>query len=125
MCNRFSKNLGLGELALAGTATALLGGAGYIKLPLIIDGTKRIFILQWGLAAEGSQITVTYPSAFPSRVAAVMATPLTSFAAGVASVASANVDTVSLTQLNIIVAKTVGGSQVAFPRSVAWLALGY
>ncbi|EMT0879977.1 hypothetical protein WMB67_002064 [Enterobacter hormaechei] len=125
MCNSFSKNLGLKDIALSGVGTGLLGSAGYVKIPLIIDGTKQIFILQWGLAAEGSQLTVTYPTAFPNRVAMALATPLTSFSAGVASVAMANLDTLSLTQLNIIVARTLSGSQVAFARSVAWLALGY
>ncbi|WP_435792865.1 gp53-like domain-containing protein [Escherichia coli] len=118
-------NPGLKDIALSGVGTGLLGSAGYVKIPLIIDGTKQTFILQWGLAAEGSQLTVTYPTAFPDRVALALATPLTSFSAGVASVAMANVGTLSLTQLNIIVARTLSGSQVAFARSVAWLALGY
>lgn len=117
--------LGLTDIVQSGVGTGLLGSAGYVKIPLIIDGTKQTFILQWGLVAEGSQLTVNYPTAFPNRVALALATPLTSFSAGVASVAMANVDTLSLTQLNIIVARTLSGSQVAFARSVAWLALGY
>ena len=117
--------LGLTDIVQSGVGTGLLGSAGYVKIPLIIDGTKQTFILQWGSAAEGSQLTVNYPTAFPNRVALALATPLTSFSAGVSSVAMANVDTISLTQLNIIVARTLSGSQVAFARSVAWLALGY
>ncbi|MGT8857348.1 phage tail protein [Enterobacter sp. 186315] len=117
--------LGLTDIVQSGVGTGLLGPAGYIKIPLIIDGGKQIFIMQWGLVTDGSQATVNYPTAFPTRVALALATPLTSFTAGVASVSMANVDTISLTQLNIIVARTVSGSQVAFPRSVLWLALGY
>ncbi|HGV2268502.1 TPA: phage tail protein [Escherichia coli] len=116
--------LGLSNLVLAGVPTGLLASAGYINIPLIINGVKQTFILQWGLAPESAQMTVNYATAFPNRVMAALATPLTSFAAGVASVASANVDTISLTQLNIIIARTVSGAQVAFPRSVLWLAIG-
>lgn len=44
------KNLGLGELALAGVSTGLLAGNGYIKTPLIIDGVRKIHIKQWRFA---------------------------------------------------------------------------
>lgn len=117
-------NLGLGGIALAGVSSGVLSDNGYVALPIIISGVKRTLLVQWGVAAE-SPITVTYPTAFPSRAVLAVATPLTSFAAGVSSVASANVDPISKTQLNIIVARTQGGSQVEFARSVAWLALGY
>lgn len=65
-----------------------------------------------------------YVMSATAEIGRVAAGAVTSFAAGVASVASANVDTISLTQLNIIIARTVSGAQVAFPRSVLWLAIG-
>lgn len=41
-------NLGLGELALAGTMTGVFDTNGYLKVPAIIDGVKKTLIIQWG-----------------------------------------------------------------------------
>ncbi|WP_425142732.1 gp53-like domain-containing protein [Enterobacter hormaechei] len=72
MCNCFSKNLGLGDIALAGVATGTLASAGYIAFPVVIGGVKRRLILQFGLtpvgtAGAGAAYTCTLPTAFPKE----------------------------------------------------------
>ncbi|MEK9443843.1 phage tail protein, partial [Escherichia coli] len=42
--------LGLGELSLAGTASGVIGLNGYVTIPLIISGSRRTLIIQWGQA---------------------------------------------------------------------------
>ena len=41
-------NVGLGELSLAGTASGVIGLNGYVTIPLIISGSRRTLIIQWG-----------------------------------------------------------------------------
>ena len=66
-------NLGLGELALAGTMTGAFESAGYLKIPAIIDGAKRTLIVQWGLASGTTgKIAATYKTAFPNAVLQVI-----------------------------------------------------
>ncbi|KAA9240081.1 phage tail protein, partial [Escherichia coli] len=43
-------NVGLGELSLAGTASGVIGLNGYVTIPLIISGSRRTLIIQWGQA---------------------------------------------------------------------------
>ncbi|HFI6271959.1 TPA: hypothetical protein ACGRWC_003592, partial [Escherichia coli] len=45
--------LGLGELSLAGTASGVIGLNGYVTIPLIISGSRRTLIIQWGQARFG------------------------------------------------------------------------
>lgn len=66
-------NLGLGELALAGTMTGVFESAGYLKIPAIIGGAKRTLIVQWGLATGTTgKIATTYATAFPNAVLQVI-----------------------------------------------------
>lgn len=66
-------NLGLGELALAGTMTGVFESAGYLKIPAIIGGAKRTLIVQWGLASGTTgKIATTYATAFPNAVLQVI-----------------------------------------------------
>ena len=64
--------LGLGELSLAGTASGVIGLNGYITIPLIISGSRRTLIIQWGQArfggsgGEDAGYLNDFPFAFPS-----------------------------------------------------------
>ncbi|WP_353613011.1 hypothetical protein [Mangrovibacter phragmitis] len=64
-------NLGLGDIALAGVGTGLLGGQssnGYWKFPGIIDGERKELIMQWytAIATQAGAITVNFPIPFPN-----------------------------------------------------------
>lgn len=64
-------NLGLGDIALAGVASGVLGTAGYITLPMIISGEKQNLIIQWGngtTVSGGSSVAITFPISFPNAV---------------------------------------------------------
>ncbi|EFA4140020.1 phage tail protein [Escherichia coli O78:H42] len=64
--------LGLGELSLAGTASGVIGLNGYVTIPLIISGSRRALIIQWGQArfggsgGEDAGYLNDFPFAFPS-----------------------------------------------------------
>ena len=64
--------LGLGELSLAGTASGVIGLNGYVTIPLIISGSRRTLIIQWGQArfggsgGEDAGYLNDFPFAFPS-----------------------------------------------------------
>ncbi|GDN70627.1 phage tail protein [Escherichia coli] len=64
--------LGLGELSLAGTASGVIGLNGYVTIPLIISGSRRTLIIQWGQARFGGSggedvgYLNDFPFAFPS-----------------------------------------------------------
>lgn len=66
------QNLGLGELSLAGTASGVIGLNGYVTIPLIISGSRRTLIIQWGQArfggsgGEDAGYLNDFPFAFPS-----------------------------------------------------------
>ncbi len=68
----FLQNLGLGELSLAGTASGVIGLNGYVTIPLIISGSRRTLIIQWGQArfggsgGEDAGYLNDFPFAFPS-----------------------------------------------------------
>ncbi len=87
MCNRFSKNLGLGDLATAGTASGVLSSNGYVTIPLMISGVKKVLIIQWGqgsISGPATPVTINYPIPFPNACFQVSGgnagTPLTSAA---------------------------------------------
>ncbi len=63
-------NLGLGELALAGTITGVFDTNGYLKIPVIIGGAKRALMVQWGNAGNAASATTEtfYPVPFPNKV---------------------------------------------------------
>ncbi|HAN7714899.1 TPA: phage tail protein [Escherichia coli] len=64
--------LGLGELSLTGTASGVIGLNGYVTIPLIISGSRRTLIIQWGQArfggsgGEDAGYLNDFPFAFPS-----------------------------------------------------------
>ncbi|HHR0069101.1 TPA: phage tail protein [Escherichia coli] len=72
--------LGLGELSIAGVSGGSLTASGYITIPMIINGARRALYIQWGGFTgntdssgsngiyENSNITVTWPVAFPNAV---------------------------------------------------------
>ena len=72
--------LGLGELSAAGVSGGAASASGYITIPMIISGARRVLYIQWGgfTGATGSSgsdgvyetsnITVTWPVAFPNAV---------------------------------------------------------
>lgn len=76
----FLQNLGLGELSTAGVSGGSLTASGYITIPMIINGARRVLYIQWGGFTgttdssgsngiyENSNITVTWPVAFPNAV---------------------------------------------------------
>ncbi|MEF9890855.1 MULTISPECIES: gp53-like domain-containing protein [unclassified Citrobacter] len=63
-------NLGLGELALAGTITGVFDTNGYMKIPAIIGGVKKTLIIQWGQGNNTPSATsqTSYPIPFPEKV---------------------------------------------------------
>ncbi|QMR45491.1 hypothetical protein HV310_12455 [Citrobacter freundii] len=82
MCNRFSKNLGLGDLKLAGVTSGSLGASGFVIIPLIISGVRREFLIQWSgvITFDAATSTVmakktwTFPTAFPNACLGVFQT---------------------------------------------------
>ncbi|HDK0319163.1 TPA: hypothetical protein PRT52_003918 [Escherichia coli] len=59
----------LGGAAKLSAATGVLSGSGYIKIPLLVGTTERIFILQWGSISNGGagiSGSATYPIVFPN-----------------------------------------------------------
>lgn len=74
------ENLGLGELSDAGVSGGSLTTSGYITIPMIISGERRVLYIQWGGFSgttssyvnngiyESSNVTVTWPVAFPNEV---------------------------------------------------------
>ncbi|WP_143371269.1 gp53-like domain-containing protein [Escherichia coli] len=75
-----NENVGLGELSIAGVSGGSLTASGYITIPMIINGARRALYIQWGGFSgttsssgsngiyENSNITVTWPVAFPNAV---------------------------------------------------------
>ncbi len=66
----FPENVGLGELALAGTMTGVFDTNGYLKIPAIIGGVKKTLIIQWGQGNNAPSATsqTSYPIPFPEKV---------------------------------------------------------
>lgn len=77
-------NLGLLELSIAGVSGGSLAASGYITIPMVINGARRALYIQWGEFSgttsssssngiyENSNITVTWPVAFPNAVLQVI-----------------------------------------------------
>ncbi|MFZ8540143.1 hypothetical protein ACO1Y9_13465 [Klebsiella quasipneumoniae] len=61
-------NLGLGELVLAGTITGVFDTNGYMRIPAIIDGKRKVLIFQWmSISASATPSYYNLPIAWPSR----------------------------------------------------------
>ncbi|WP_268055697.1 MULTISPECIES: phage tail protein [unclassified Citrobacter] len=78
------KNLGLGNIALAGINGGDIAAYGYVTLPIIISGEKKMLYIQWGGFSgktggtstggvyENSNIQATWPVAFPNAALQVI-----------------------------------------------------
>lgn len=125
------ENLGLGDIALAGVATGMLGNAGYVALPAVIGGVKRRLILQFGLtpvgtAGAGTNFTCTLPTAFPTAFQRVFLCHDNTDDVGVgfASGTVLTLSTFSFRPMKIIQTGTTLTGQNA-PVSFHYLAIGY
>lgn len=73
----FLQNLGLGDISVAGVATGSMGETGYAIFPMMIGGTRKTFIMQWGtltLLRSGGTVDINLPIAFPTMVMQAYAT---------------------------------------------------
>lgn len=71
------ENLGLGDISVAGVATGSMGETGYAIFPMMIGGTRKTFIMQWGtltLLRSGGTVDINLPIAFPTMVMQAYAT---------------------------------------------------
>lgn len=61
-------NLGLGDIALAGTITGVFDTNGYMKIPAIIGGERKVLIFQWmSISASATASFYNLPIAWPTR----------------------------------------------------------
>lgn len=124
-------NLGLGNAAVAtiGTGANQLPDINSFSSSLLPVGYQKIpsgLIFQWGvLNPGGSSGSISFPLQFPNRALNVVASADTTIDAGVASVCSANVSALSSSNFTYIIARTVSGNQVLFPKILYWFATGY
>ncbi|MBK6259212.1 gp53-like domain-containing protein [Citrobacter youngae] len=101
-------NLGLGELALAGTMTGVFDTNGYIKIPAIIGGVKLTLIIQWGLiTGTVGQISGAYPIAFPNKVFQAVIT-LSDKTVNPASIGPIYIETSTFSSKTALTARPVG-----------------
>ena len=71
------ENLGLGDISAAGVATGSMDETGYAIFPMMIGGTRKTFIMQWGtltLLRSGGTVDINLPIAFPTMVMQAYAT---------------------------------------------------
>ncbi|MDT1222148.1 hypothetical protein RNQ65_15780 [Escherichia coli] len=71
------ENLGLGDISATGVATGSMGETGYAIFPMMIGGTRKTFIMQWGtltLLRSGGTVDINLPIAFPTMVMQAYAT---------------------------------------------------
>ncbi|EHT4047261.1 phage tail protein [Escherichia coli] len=61
--------LGLADISAAGVATGSMGSAGYAIFPLMIAGSRKTFVMQWGSLSplkSGGSVDINLPIAFPT-----------------------------------------------------------
>ncbi|HCN4902559.1 TPA: hypothetical protein N6689_001850 [Escherichia coli] len=71
------ENLGLGDISATGVATGSMGETGYAIFPMMIGGTRKTLIMQWGLMTSlrsGDTAVINLPIAFPTMVMQAYAT---------------------------------------------------
>lgn len=71
------ENIGLGDISAAGVATGSMGETGYAIFPMMIGGTRKTFIMQWGVMTSltsGNIAVINLPIAFPTMVMQAYAT---------------------------------------------------
>ncbi|HCX5071686.1 TPA: hypothetical protein OZT93_000844 [Escherichia coli] len=77
LATAITTNLGLGDISVAGVATGSMGETGYAIFPMMIGGTRKTFIMQWGtltLLRSGGTVDINLPIAFPTMVMQAYAT---------------------------------------------------
>ena len=122
-------NLGLGDIATAGTGTGVLSAAGGATLPLIIGGVKQNLIIQWGnITTTAGSGPITFPLAFPTALLASYACEYNSSIwkpGSDAGCAVYGIDTKSRTGMRIASLTYSGGTWSNFNAQCQWLAIGY
>lgn len=71
------ENIGLGDISAAGVATGSMGETGYAIFPMMIGGTRKTFIMQWGVMTSltsGNIAVINLPISFPTMVMQAYAT---------------------------------------------------
>ena len=71
------ENLDLGDISVAGVATGSMGETGYAIFPMMIGGTRKTLIMQWGVMTSlmsGGTAVINLPIAFPTMVMQAYAT---------------------------------------------------
>lgn len=77
LATAITTNLGLGDISVAGVATGSMGETGYAIFPMMIGGTRKTFIMQWGTLTplkSGGYVNINLPVAFPTMVMQAYAT---------------------------------------------------
>ena len=77
LATAITTNLGLGDISAAGVATGSMDETGYAVFPMMIGGTRKTFIMQWGtltLLRSGGTVDINLPIAFPTMVMQAYAT---------------------------------------------------
>ncbi|EHT7005329.1 hypothetical protein QLC82_000014 [Escherichia coli] len=71
------ENLSLGDISATGVATGSMGETGYAIFPMMIGGTRKTLIMQWGVMTSlrsGGTVDINLPIAFPTMVMQAYAT---------------------------------------------------
>ncbi|EFO2314247.1 Uncharacterised protein [Escherichia coli] len=126
----FISNLGLGNIAKrnVGNNDNQIPDMSFFKGDLTSIGYQKLptgLIIQWGTASGDSFYNISFPVTFPNRVVAVMANAHTTQVAGAEAVSIANVNPISTSQAQIIIARSVAGTQQLFARTIFWFAIGF
>ncbi|EIH6329741.1 hypothetical protein BFL56_000410 [Escherichia coli] len=77
LATAITTNLGLGDISVAGVATGSMGETGYAIFPMMIGGTRKTLIMQWGVMTSlmsGGTVVINLPIAFPTMVMQAYAT---------------------------------------------------
>ncbi|WP_320338089.1 phage tail protein [Citrobacter koseri] len=123
------KNLGLGDIALAGVGTGLNSANGYAEVPLVISGAKKTLLIQWGYTSttgSNGQGTATFPVAFSAAPLFLGLTEGTSISSGPNSVCvwSQALGNVSATGFTALATKPWATALVS-GESANYLAVGF
>lgn len=77
LATAITTNLDLGDISVAGVATGSMGETGYAIFPMMIGGTRKTLIMQWGVMTSlrsGDTAVINLPIAFPTMVMQAYAT---------------------------------------------------
>ncbi len=77
LATAITTNLDLGDISAAGVATGSMGETGYAIFPMMIGGTRKTLIMQWGVMTSlrsGDTVVINLPIAFPTMVMQAYAT---------------------------------------------------